>query len=41
MRVTDFGEGVADKDKKSLFDRFKRVNRGSVKGTGLGLAIVK
>lgn len=41
VRVTDFGEGVSDEDKTSLFDRFKRVGKGSVKGSGLGLAIVK
>ena len=39
--MTDLGEGVLDKDKQLLFDRFERVNKGSVKGSGLELAIVK
>ncbi|MGP8330525.1 MAG: ATP-binding protein, partial [Methanosarcinaceae archaeon] len=39
--VTDFGEGVLDKHKKLLFDRFHRMNKVGVKGSGLGLAIVK
>ena len=41
VTVTDFGEGILDDDKTSLFERFKRVGKGDVKGTGLGLAIVK
>ena len=41
VTVTDFGDGISDEDKTLLFERFKRVGKGSVKGTGLGLAIVK
>ena len=41
VTVTDFGEGVLDEHKMSLFDRFQRVNKLAVKGSGLGLAIVK
>lgn len=41
VTVTDFGGGISDEDKPLLFERFKRVGKGSVKGTGLGLAIVK
>ncbi|MBP2030818.1 signal transduction histidine kinase [Methanohalophilus levihalophilus] len=41
IKVTDFGEGIADEDKPKLFERFKRVDKSGVKGTGLGLAIVK
>lgn len=41
VTVTDFGEGIADKAKPLVFDRFKRVNKTGVKGSGLGLAIVK
>ena len=42
VTVTDFGEeGISNEDKTALFERFKRVGKGSVKGTGLGLAIVK
>lgn len=37
----DFGSGISDEDKKSLFNRFTRKERLGVKGTGLGLAIVK
>jgi PAS domain S-box-containing protein len=41
IRVKDFGEGVADEFKESIFERFKRKEKRGVKGTGLGLAIVK
>ncbi len=41
VTVTDFGDGISDEDKTLLFERFKRVGKGSVKGTGLGLAIVR
>ncbi|MEE8168390.1 MAG: PAS domain-containing sensor histidine kinase [Candidatus Hydrothermarchaeales archaeon] len=41
IRVKDNGQGIADDDKATLFDRFKRIEKGGVKGTGLGLAIVK
>ncbi|MEL4306146.1 PAS domain S-box protein [Methanococcoides sp. LMO-2] len=41
VTVTDFGEGIPDDEKSLVFDRFKRLEKGSVKGTGLGLAIVK
>jgi PAS domain S-box-containing protein len=41
ITVADNGEGIADKYKKEIFDRFKRLEKGGVKGTGLGLAIVK
>ncbi|MDY0388171.1 MAG: PAS domain S-box protein [Methanolobus sp.] len=41
VTVTDFGEGITDKAKPLVFDRFKRVNKTGVKGSGLGLAIVK
>jgi PAS domain S-box-containing protein len=41
ITVADKGEGIADKYKEEIFDRFKRLEKGGVKGTGLGLAIVK
>ncbi len=41
ISVADKGLGVPDEHKKSIFERFKRVEKGSVKGSGLGLAIVK
>jgi PAS domain S-box-containing protein len=41
VNVIDFGDGIQDKSKPLVFDRFKRVDKSGVKGTGLGLAIVK
>jgi len=41
VTITDSGEGILDKDKPTIFERFKRVDKGGVKGTGLGLAIVR
>ncbi len=41
ITITDFGEGIKDEHKTTVFDRFKRVNKTGVKGSGLGLAIVK
>lgn len=39
--VKDEGIGIPDEYKKSIFERFERGVRGSIKGSGLGLAIVK
>lgn len=39
VSVSDRGEGIPDKYKKTLFDRFARREKEGVKGTGLGLAI--
>ena len=41
ISVSDRGIGVPDEHKQGIFERFKRVEKGSVKGSGLGLAIVK
>ncbi|WMW23461.1 ATP-binding protein [Methanolobus mangrovi] len=41
VSITDEGEGIPDKDKPHIFDRFKRAHKVNVKGSGLGLAIVK
>ena len=41
ITVRDKGEGIPDKFKKAIFDRFTRINRGAIKGSGLGLAITK
>ncbi|NPE30977.1 HAMP domain-containing protein [Methanococcoides sp. SA1] len=41
ITITDFGEGIDNAYKKTIFDRFERVNKSGVKGSGLGLAIVK
>ena len=39
--VKDNGEGIPDKYKKSIFERFTRLEKGAIKGSGLGLAITK
>ncbi|WP_214045259.1 response regulator [Methanomethylovorans sp.] len=39
--LTDFGCGISDADKSSVFQRFKRLTVGDIQGYGLGLAIVK
>ncbi|RMF90814.1 MAG: PAS domain S-box protein [Methanobacteriota archaeon] len=39
--VADEAERIPEEDRESIFERFKRVGKGSVKGSGLGLAIVK
>jgi signal transduction histidine kinase len=41
ISFTDQGEGIPDKDKLAVFERFKRLHKDSVRGTGIGLAIVK
>ncbi len=41
ISVKDRGEGVPDKYKEMIFERFGRAEKQGVKGTGLGLAIVK
>ncbi|WP_319508383.1 PAS domain S-box protein [uncultured Methanolobus sp.] len=43
VMVTDSGEGIPDKDKKLVFNRFKRLGekKKAVKGSGLGLAIAQ
>jgi len=41
ISVADKGEGVEDKYKTAIFDRFTRLEKGAIKGSGLGLAIVK
>jgi PAS domain S-box-containing protein len=41
ITFTDQGDGVPDKDKLAVFERFKRLHKDSVRGTGIGLAIVK
>jgi PAS domain S-box-containing protein len=41
LSVTDWGEGIADAQKQSVFKRFERLGKEGVKGTGLGLAIAK
>jgi PAS domain S-box-containing protein len=41
ISFTDQGDGIPDKDKLAVFERFKRLHKDSVRGTGIGLAIVK
>ncbi len=41
ISVADRGDGIMDKHKTAVFDRFTRKDKSGVKGTGLGLAIVK
>lgn len=41
VKVTDFGPGIPDRLKLSIFNRFERQMKEGVKGTGLGLHIVK
>ena len=41
VAVTDSGEGIPDKDKERVFNRFERLGKGGVQGSGLGLAIAR
>jgi PAS domain S-box-containing protein len=41
ISFTDQGDGIPDKDKLAVFERFKRLHKDSVRGSGIGLAIVK
>lgn len=40
VNVTDYGKGIEDGEKESIFERFHRLDQ-SVKGTGLGLYVTK
>lgn len=41
VTVRDQGDGIPDKDKEAVFDRFNRLHKENIKGNGIGLAIVK
>lgn len=41
VKVKDQGDGIPDKDKGAVFDRFNRLHKENIKGNGIGLAIVK
>lgn len=40
IKTEDRGEGIPDMYKKTIFNRFNRLDRAGVKGFGLGLNIV-
>ena len=40
LSVIDFGDGIADEEKKRVFERFYRANY-EISGSGVGLAMVK
>lgn len=39
--IIDQGDGIPDKDKNTVFERFKRLHKDNIRGSGIGLAIVK
>ncbi|MFX0091277.1 MAG: ATP-binding protein [Candidatus Hodarchaeota archaeon] len=41
IKVKDFGPGIEDKYKETIFERFTRRAKGGVRGTGIGLTIAK
>lgn len=41
VKIIDFGEGIDDSDKTTIFERFHRGGKKGVKGSGLGLAIAR
>jgi PAS domain S-box-containing protein len=41
VSIADEGDGIPNKDKMAVFDRFNRLHKESIKGNGIGLAIVK
>lgn len=41
LHIADTGPGINNEDREMIFERFRQVEKGSVKGSGLGLAIVK
>lgn len=44
IKITDFGIGISDEEKKKVFDRFYRSEKAEkygIKGFGLGLSLVK
>jgi two-component system sensor histidine kinase QseC len=41
LKISNFGDFVAEDQRQKIFDVFYRVNSGNINGSGLGLAIVK
>lgn len=41
VRVIDYGEGVPDRYKDKIFNRFERREKEGIKGSGLGLSITR
>ncbi|WP_340820377.1 response regulator [Methanolobus sp. WCC4] len=41
VKVKDRGDGIPDRDKGAVFERFNRLHKENIKGNGIGLAIVK
>ena len=41
LSIKDEGKGIADKEKKKIFDKFYRVANVGAKGTGLGLYLTQ
>ncbi|MAS87122.1 MAG: hypothetical protein CMH30_03970 [Micavibrio sp.] len=41
MEINDTGQGLSDRDKKRVFERFVRADKTGQTGSGLGLSIVK
>lgn len=41
FRVADTGEGISDRDRGNIFDRFYQVDRINPKGSGIGLSLAK
>jgi signal transduction histidine kinase len=41
VRISDTGQGIADKDLPHIFDRFYKPSRSGTQGAGLGLAIAR
>jgi signal transduction histidine kinase len=39
--IIDQGDGIPDKDKTMIFERFERLHKENIRGSGIGLAIVK
>ena len=41
IRITDFGPGIEEEDRKHLFERFYRGKNSKKDGVGIGLSLAK